>query len=291
MSHYHFKSSFSADTNLSKMLFDLLEVVFPGVSNAAEQIKKLNVTWEAASTPFIRFDGDKVVTHVGVLEIPMQIMKNTVTIGGIHAVATHPEFRRRGYYREVMEEVLTYCDQRYETLILTTSNPEFYIPFGFRIVPEYLFKFQCQSTIGNHGFRVLNFADNQDVKILHRLLENRSPVSNIVGIVKEKAVFCFNEGSKSLYYAADLDLIACMHIENTRLHLFDIVTTQICALREILARISQFIEEVFIYFSPDLLDLGNIPAFPHVLDEAVLMVRGTFAVEGQKFMLPRSARC
>lgn len=100
-----------------------------------------------------------------------------------------------------------------------------------------------------------------------------------------------NEGSRPLYYAEDLDLIACMEIEDTRLHLFDLVTPQICPLKNILAKIPQPIEEIVIYFSPELLDVKDMESFSHKFDETVLMVRGKFAAEGEKFMLPRSARC
>ncbi len=103
MSQYRFKQSFSGDTSLSDQLFDLLEVTFPGLSNLAECAKKLGASWETASTPFIRFHDHIAITHVGVLEIPMQIMGQRLTVGGIHAVATRVEFRRRGYYREVIK--------------------------------------------------------------------------------------------------------------------------------------------------------------------------------------------
>lgn len=291
MSRDRFKQSFAADPSLSSKLFDLLEITFPGISSLAECGRKLGASWEAASTPFIRFDEDIAITHVGVVEILMQMMGQRMTVGGIHAVATRQGFRRRGYYREVMNEVLEYCDQRYETLVLTTSQPEFYLPFGFRVVEEHIFKVKYSSTGNIDGWRKLDFADIEDVKLLHRLLETRVPVSNIVGVFQEKAVFCVNEGSRPLYYAKDLDAIACMEIEDNRLHLFDLVTTQIFPLQNILERIPQAIEEVVIYFSPELLNVNNVQAFPYILDDAMLMVRGKFAAEKQKFMLPRSARC
>ncbi|MBD2451750.1 GNAT family N-acetyltransferase [Nostoc sp. FACHB-152] len=291
MTQYRFKRSFTADSNVSQQMFDLLEIVFSGITDVAEEIKKLGASWESASTPFIYFHNDIAISHVGVLEIPMQIMNSLTTVGGIHGVATHPEFRRQGYYRKVMEEVLSYCDQLYQTLILTTPNPEFYTPFGFRVIPEYRFQTQVKSPASSNGFRVLNTADRQDVELLHRLLETRSPVSHIVGIVNEKPVFCFNEGSRILSYAADLDLITCMNIEDNTLHLFDIVATHIPPLKEILSRIPDIITQVFIYFTPDRLELDNIQALPYQLEDTVLMVRGKFAAEGQKLMLPRSGRC
>lgn len=114
MNQYRFKRSFFEDPTLSQRFFHLLETVFPGVSRAVETARMLGAPWEAASTPFIRFHDEVAIAHVGVLEIPIQLMRQTVRVGGIHAVCTHPEFRRRGYYREVMEEVLDYCANRAE---------------------------------------------------------------------------------------------------------------------------------------------------------------------------------
>ncbi|WP_199784790.1 hypothetical protein [Nostoc sp. 'Lobaria pulmonaria (5183) cyanobiont'] len=62
-------------------------------------------------------------------------------------------------------------------------------------------------------------------------------------------------------------------------------------MKNILSKIPQPIEEVVIYFSPELLDVKDVQVFTHTFDETVLMVRGKFAAEGEKFMLPRSARC
>ena len=122
-------------------------------------------------------------------------------------------------------------------------------------------------------------------------METRAPVSHVVGVVNEKPVFFVNEGSRNLYYAEDLDLIACIEIESEKLHIFDLVSPKICSLKDILPRIPQLITEVIIYFHPELLDVENVQVLPHKLEDTVLMVRGKFAAEGEKFMLPRSARC
>ncbi|NJM68822.1 MAG: GNAT family N-acetyltransferase [Scytonema sp. RU_4_4] len=290
---YCFQRSFSQDPTLSSRLFNLLEVVFPeiGISNAAECARKLGASWEEASTPFIRFQNDLAITHVGVLEIPMQLMGEMITVAGIHGVCTRPEFRRRGYYREVMQEVLDYCDKRYKTLVLTTAQPELYEPFGFRFVREHVFISKCNTLGGIHGLRLLDTTNIDDVKLLNRLLETRKPISHILGIVKEKALFCVNEGSNPLHYAEDLDVILCMEIEGTKLKLFDLLGTKICTLEDILERIPQPIEQVEIYLSPERLN-ADVQAFPHRLNgDSFLMVRGEFAAEEEKFMIPRSTRC
>jgi predicted N-acetyltransferase YhbS len=286
------KYSFSDNPALSERLFDLLDTVFPGVRQVAQNARALGAPWESVSTPFIHFEQGRAIAHVGVIELSLVLLGRTVTVGSIHGVATHPEARRRGHFRRLMEEVLQYCAGRYETLMLTTEHPEYFAPFGFRVVKEHLFTVKCDSAGGSDGFRLLDTSQTGDIALLHRLLETRQAVSQVVGAVNEKAVFCFNEGSRPLHYAADLDVTACLELEEGRLKLFDIVGPKIPPLARVLERIPQRLDEAAICFSADQLAV-EAEATPYVLDHdgpSYLMVHGPFAAEGQPFTLPRSAR-
>jgi predicted N-acetyltransferase YhbS len=286
------KHSFSDNPALSERLFDLLDTVFPGVRQVARNARALGASWESVSTPFIHFERGRAVAHVGVIELSLVLLGQTVTVGSIHGVATHPNARRRGHFRRLMEEALQYCADRYETLILTTEHPEYFAPFGFRVVQEHLFTVKCDSAGGNDGFRLLDMRQAGELALLHRLLEERQAISQVVGVVNEKAVFCFNEGSRPLHYAADLDVIVCLELEERRLKLFDIVGPKIPPLAHVIERIPQPLDEVATCFSADQL-AEKAEATPYVLDHdgpSYLMVRGPFAAEGQPFTLPRSAR-
>lgn len=293
MTQFIFKRSFLDDHTLVGRLFELLETGFPGIIEAKRKADPLDAPWEQASTPFIYFHGDVAVTHVGVLEVPLIMMGRPVKVGGIHAVCTRPEFRRRGYYREVFEEVLKYCEAIYETLVLTTAQPELYEPFGFRVVTEHVFKARPGLAASRDGFRTLDNQDPGDVKLLHRLLESREPVSRIAGVASEKVIFCFNEARHKLRYAEDLDAIALYEFDGATLKLYDIVWAEAFPLAALIERAGRPVEEVQIYFSPDRLGVET-RVVPHVLDmggRSLLMARGPFAIEGGKFMIPRSARC
>jgi ribosomal protein S18 acetylase RimI-like enzyme len=207
MDQGRFQRSFSDDPTLLTRLFDLLDTAFPGLSQAAQQDPNLGPPWEAVSTPFVRFDRDIAVTHVGVLEIPFVLMGRPVMAGAIHAVCTRPEYRRRGYYRQVMEEALQYCDRRYDTVLLFTAQPELYEPFGFRELGEHVCITPWTAPGGTSGFRELNLYDPYDFHVLDRLLGIREPISHTVGIGPEKGLFGFNEGDRPLRYAVDLDVI------------------------------------------------------------------------------------
>jgi predicted N-acetyltransferase YhbS len=286
------KRTFSDDAALSRQLFDLLDTVFPGVRQMAQTARGMGAPWESVSTPFVCFEAGQVVSHVGVIELSLVLLGRIVKVGTLHGVATHPQYRRRGYYRHLMEEVLQYCASRYETLILTTEHPEYFAAFGFRVVSERLFTVRCDSTGRREGFRRLNTHETSDLAVLHRLLETREPVSQVVGVVNEKAVFCFNEGSRPLYYGADLDVVACLELVEGRLKLFDLVGPKVPSLAAVLERIPQRLREVTICFSADRLAV-NAAAAPYVFDHdgpSYLMVRGPFAAEDRPFTLPRSAR-
>lgn len=286
------KCSFSDEPGFREGLFDLLDTVFPGLRQAAENARALGAAWESVSTPYICVEDGQVVSHVGVIGLSLVLLGQIVTVGSIHAVATHPHYRRRGYYRRLMEEVLQDCSNRYETLLLTTENPEYYEPFGFRFVREHCFTARYHSLGGVGGLRLINRQDAGDIALLQQLLKTREPVSQVVGVVNETAVFCFNEGRRPLHYAEDLNVIICMEIEGTRLKLFDLVGPNLPPPAELLDRIPQRIEEVAVFFAADRLGV-EAEATPHVLDHdgpSYLMVRGPFAAEGMAFTLPRPAR-
>jgi predicted N-acetyltransferase YhbS len=286
------RCSFSDDPDLGERLFDLLDAVFPGLRQGARSARALGAAWESVSTPFVCFEGDRAVSHVGVIELALVVLGRTTKVGSIHAVATHPSCRHRGLYRQVMDEALQHCASRYETVVLTTEHPEYFAPFGFRHVQEQEFTVRLESDGGTSGLRPLSLQDPNDLALLHRLLETRAPVSEVVGVVDEKAVFCFNEGRRPLHYLEDLDAVVCVELEGTRLTLFDIVGPGIPTLAALLGRIPRPIDEVAIRFCPDRLAVKADPS-PYLLDHdgpSYLMVRGPFAAEGRAFTLPRSAR-
>jgi hypothetical protein len=222
----------------------------------------------------------------------LTLLGRSVAVGSIHAVATHPQFRRRGFYRELMEEVLQYSANRYETLILTTANPEYYEPFGFRPLQEHTFTLHRQAPGNAGGLRLLDLHDAVDVALMNRLLRTRTPVSQVVGVGDAAAVFHFNEARRPLHYVDDLDVMVCMEMDGGTLKLFDIVGPELPLLEALLARIPQPIEQVVAYFAPDRF-AADATVTPYALDHdgpSYLMVRGPFAAEERPFTLPRSAR-
>lgn len=286
-----FRLSFQADPRLSARLFNLLEDVFPGVSAGAQRARQIGAAWEDASIPFVWEKDGVVVAHAGLLEVPLKLMGQDVRAAGVHAVCTRPEYRRRGYCRSLIEELLAFAEGRYETLFLTTDQPGLYTPFGFRVLGEHLFVAAAGSPGNPAGARPLNLSQDGDRALLLQLLARRDPVSEVVGVGVEQAVFCYYAGDQPLVWIEALNAIVWGQVQAETLHLYDVVTPHMPSLEALLAHVAEPVERTAVYFSPDKLDTPTQP-FAHILDgDSLLMVRGPFAAEGQPFMLPRTARC
>lgn len=285
------RGSYAQDPLLGPKVFALLDTVFPGLSRSAERARTLGASWESVSTPFIVVENGRVLSHVGLIELPLVLTGRRVKAGTVHAVATHADHRGKGLCRRVMEEALEHAAGRYETLVLTTEHPEYFEPFGFRRVREHAFTARCESK-GRAGFRRLDTGSAADVRLLNRLLETREAVSEVAGVVGEKAVFCFNEGGRPLHYSEELDALICMEVVGNALALYDVVAPRVPCLADLLERLPPGIEAAEIYFSPDKLSV-RAEAREQLLDHdgpSHLMVRGPFPPEGRPFTLPRSAR-
>ena len=110
--------------------------VLPGLGERMVAAERLGFRWEAHSAAFA---GGRTIGHVGVLSLSMYLDHRAATVGGIHATCTHPEHRGRGHAAQLLDDALGWCDERFDTVRLTTAIPRFYERFGFRPVTEHRF--------------------------------------------------------------------------------------------------------------------------------------------------------
>jgi GNAT superfamily N-acetyltransferase len=285
----HYRRSYAADAGLCERVFDLLDTWLPELRQQRRRAERLDWRWEDASTPFVYTEAGRVIAHVGLLELPLWLLGAERRVGGIHAVCTLKERRRQGHYRRLMEEVLAYCEGRYETLVLTTESPAFYTPFGFRVVDEWRFVARVRASGGGSGLRPLDLDAPADLASLDRGLARRTPISDVVGVMREEHVFKFNRAHGGLYRSDALDLVVALEREGRRLIVHDLVGPEMHPLDALLAELAQPADEIVLCFGPDRLAVETHTA-PLGEDDGVLMVRGRFEAEGRPFMLPPTAR-
>jgi hypothetical protein len=188
-----------------------------------------------------------------------------------------------------MEELLEFCDGRFETLELGTEHPEYYEAFGFRVVPEHRFVAKVASTGGDDGFRPFEAVRPGELALLDRLLTERTPVSKRVGVVDERDVFKFSQGTEGLHYCEALECFAVFELAGSRLTLSDVVACELPSLDALLSQLAPAVDTVEFHFSPDRFEVDARPE-PFRSDSNYYMVRGPFAAEGEAFMVPPSAR-
>ena len=87
---------------LDPRLATLFGRVWRSLPPAAERAGALGFRWTDVSTPFVRWDGDRAIAHVGVIEVPLLLGGRRVRVGSIHAVCTDPDLRGRGHGRAVV---------------------------------------------------------------------------------------------------------------------------------------------------------------------------------------------
>jgi predicted N-acetyltransferase YhbS len=163
------RRSYAEDESLAPRLFPLLERCFPGFAAQEQAARAIGMRWEEASTPFLYEEGGEIISHVGLLPLPLVFLGREVAVGGIHAVATDPAHRRRGRYRALMAEALAFAKERYATVQLTTAAPELYTPFGFRVIPEHRFVGALAKPASAWGVRPLDLSRPDDLSRLTRL--------------------------------------------------------------------------------------------------------------------------
>ena len=288
-------NSIYRDPNRRDQVFRLIDLVWPGDYQVIQLAETYGAPWHRASTPFARFDGDRAVAHVGVLSIPLVLAGQQVEAAGIHAVCTHPDYRGRGYNRQLMEEALAYCDSRFDTALLFTDEPAIYTRYGFRPVTEHLFSTAAPAVRGGAPLRRLSGTAAEDLALLKRLFQNRVPVSEVLGVLEPGTIFITNElfshqRLERIHYCAELDCLIAFEVQGSILRLYDVVGERMPTLDDVAARIDADFARIEICFTPDLLRAPHIEQRPYE-DDGYLMVRGPFAVENQAFAVPHLARC
>ena len=256
--------SYQSDPTLGDRVFDLLDITFPGIRDARANGEGFGARWEDSSTPFVVEAAGRVIAHVGLLSIPLRVMGHDVVCGGIHGVATHPDHRHRGLFRDALERAMTFASTRFETLLLTTLHREYFEPFGFRVVPESIFRHRPGVGPTSVPSRALDLQRFDDRELMHRLLAERAPVSDVLGVGPEKASWAFYEYRSAIRYIESVDAAVSADLTNGTLRLYDVVGASIPSIDAIAAAFDAPVTEVVSYLTPDRLG-GVFAAEPHDL--------------------------
>lgn len=270
---------------------DLLDLGWPGLAKLIERAQSLGSDWHALSRPFVRWDGDLAIAHAGVISVPTFLGGSQVTVGGIHAVITRPEYRMQGHSRSVMEEALAWCDERFETVVLFANEPDLYRRYGFSYVAQHAFEISRIEPRGSRSLRPLTDSAD-DLALIRRLAEERAPVSKVYGPVGSPDLLIINtllrrDGLAQLHYAEDLDCIAAFEVQGGRVMMYDLIAAVVPPVTTILERIGKRVRPS-LFFTPDSVDDVRRHGIQDPPDW--FMVRGRWPVDGP-CSVPPFSRC
>jgi GNAT superfamily N-acetyltransferase len=245
-------------------------------------------------------EGGEILSHVGFLEYPMLIEGKWHKAGALHAICTKLTHRGRGLASQLIQEVLNWAKTQYEFIVLFTEIPKFYENLSFQYIQEYRFRLACKRARGTKSLQPLTFSEDNDLFL--RCFSIRQPVSNRLWVKDNGTIASFNTLFAtyptywSLHYSPTLNAIVSYLLEDKTLHLFEIVASEVPSLDLILDHIPAAIDEIYFYFSPDLLTNAAI-AEPVSYEKknidfsGYLMVRGNWPSISNPFMISPLSRC
>jgi GNAT superfamily N-acetyltransferase len=284
---------YPTDPTLRAGTLDLLGRNWTRLPAAVARAQAWGADWCERSTPFVHSVDGTVVSHVGVLEIPIVLGGRSCTIAGIHAVCTQVEQRGRGHMRACMEAALAWVDARHRTAVLWANDPGIYAQFGFVSQAESMFVGPVRGR-GVGTARVLSRDDPNDMALVTEQLARRSPVSQRAsahdpGWLALLDLALWDPGP-SVAWIPELECVVVYSIRERFLDLYDVIAARVPPLAEIAARLGAGVDTAVVYFCPDALGHDALAAEPTVLLDQ-LMVRGEWLTDAEPFAFSPLGRC
>jgi GNAT superfamily N-acetyltransferase len=270
----------------------LFEESFPGINANIARWETLGFSWEH-SRLFLKEEKGEILSHVGCLEYPMLIEGRLCKVCALHAICTKAAHRNQGLASGLIQDALKWAKERYEFAILFTGIPQFYEKLSFHCIQEYRFHLPCRHPKGSQPLLPLFYP--KDNALIIRSFQERAAVSNHVWmkdngyIASFNALFATYPTYWSLYYSPSINGIISYLVKDKTLHLFDIIASKIPSLDLILDHLPTEIDEIYFYFSPDLLTSAAVPE-PYLYDNGYLMAHGNWP-NVKPFMISPLSRC
>lgn len=245
------------------------------------------------SDPFVWLERGRPVAHVGVLRHALRLDGEDRVVAGLHAVASHPDHRGRGFARACLEAALSAVDRDHDAVKLHTDYPGLYAKLGFRVAATERFRWTLPAAKGaksprlredagsgpgarSSGRRLAPSASPEDAARLLRALRRPALASGLesrdggwlVGIDA-----CLNRLLDRAFVEVPGGLLAGTVQEGRRLRVDLLVDEGGLDLERALDAFPEPFDEVIFTFDPGPFAPGAV-AEPTPIEEGVLMVRG-----------------
>lgn len=248
--------------------------------------------WDEKYRPFSYFNGNALVANVCVYSMTMTIQSKRRLVAQISGVGTIPEYRRRGLSFDLTQKALEWARNNHDLFYLFAENEAsaLYRKCGFRQIDEYKACVSVSCKDAQPGAVKLDMERSDHVELIYRLVTQREPVSDILGVSNSKLFmfWCLHSLRDHVYYISELNLLVIYKRVNGLITMYDIVGASIPAFSAIYPYFCHKSDEkIEFLFMADKLDLGSYDLIK-VADNGTHIL-GDFPVESSKFIFPFTA--
>lgn len=296
-------SNFASNPELFEQCLNLLDQSFLGCKQFALDGKKYGAHWDKISTPFIIEKNGRVIAHSGVWPITLMLNNKEHQSAAIHGVCVEEAERGKGYFKQLMQEVMAYVKDNFESSLLFTSKPYLYKDYPYTIMlPEYDFVLNNNisgiSINMKSDLRLLNLNNHDDLQLLHDMLNNRECLSNQLSVINKNgnALLILNTMGKKIYYSKNEELIIIYEAQGKVLFLQEVIGSKLCSLENIYQLILSYekisgFDRVVLQFRPDkfLTEEQYMPVLAR--PKCCLMVSEDFKFSDKYFRYPELYSC
>ena len=284
-------ANYANDPMLFERCINLIDSIFPGIKSVAMNGIKYNARWDKVSLPFIKENNGEVIAHIGIIPFDLMLNQKKQHVAAIHGICVKEEFRGKGLFKQLMQEVLKYIENNFDASLLFTDKPDLYKPYNFTILPEYDFILNSHNiNKADSDLRILSLDNADDLKTMQDLLSDHLPISNQMSLINETTIFVLDNLNKNISFSNKLNAIILYEIINNTLYIKDIITKKQYRLSDIIELIPQNYDKIILQFCPDKFSEHTytpILATP----ECSIMVSENFNFEGKYFRYPEPYRC
>lgn len=277
---------------LRNNFFEFVNKIFPGLS-FNEWYK--SGYWTDKYIPYSLVANNQIVSNVSISKMNICIEGKFVCGIQFGTVGTLPEFRKLGLSKYLMEIVLEKYKDSTELFFLFANDSvlEFYPKFGFERLTEVVYQLNSNIPKPNYDARKLNMNNHSEFTLIKELTSKRLMLTKIFGATYFDFITMWhiiNVYSKNLYYLEKEQIIFIYTLNNTRLHIWDIIFTNSFDILLVLPKIilSENVESIYFHFPPDQVKFN----YDKILEdqESLFFVKGNFPIRGKPFKFPVTAQ-
>lgn len=188
---------------------------------------------------------EKVVANVSVNKFNIIYdgkVKNAIQLG---TVMTHENYRNKSLIRKLMNIIFKEYEECELIYLFANKNVlDFYYKFGFKRVVEGKYEINLKQLselqLENNAIIKLDINKDEHITILKKLQEDRFPVSQRLGIIKDKNLldlYCNCEYGEDLYYITEEDVIVIFRREEDIVKIYDILSKDKFNLDNIISKV------------------------------------------------------